>query len=121
MKLRPNFRGSVVALVFGALMILSALSRGAPSRAIPGVVTILGALAYRSAKQTKLGLATAMSYRTAMEALAVVAILTLALLGRDVLPPVPHLTITAWAILAYLAARTGTASTDMTGATAGGA
>ena len=105
MKLGPNFRGSVVALVFGALLILSALSRGAPSKAIPGVVTILGALAYRSAKRTKLGLATATPYRTALESLAIVAILALALLGRDVLPPVPNLIFTAWAILAYLSAK----------------
>jgi hypothetical protein len=86
LKLRPNFRGSVVALVLGGLLILAVFSRGTPSKAISGVVTIFGALAYRSAKQTKLGLATATPYRTALEALAIVAILALALLGRDVLP-----------------------------------
>ena len=120
MKLGPNFRGSVVALVFGALLILSALSRGAPSRSISGVVTILGALAYRSAKRTKLGLATATPYRTALEAFAIVAIFAVVLIQRDVLAlaPVPNSTITTWAILAYLAAKTGTASTDTTGVTA---
>ena len=113
MKLRPNFRGSVVALVLGAALILSAVSRGAPSRSTSGVVTILGALAYRSAKRTKLGLATPMPHRTALEAIAIVAIFAVVLLQRDVLAlaPVPDLTITTWAILAYLAAKTGTAAT----------
>jgi len=120
LKLGPNFRGSVVALVFGALLILSAVSRGAPSRSISGVVTILGALAYRSAKRAKLGLATATPYRTALEVLAIVAIFAVVFLERDViaLALVPNLTITAWAILAYLSAKTGTASIDTTGVTA---
>jgi hypothetical protein len=74
---------------------------------IAGVVMILGALAYRSAKKRKLGEAKWVLTRRVLEVVLVVLICVVILAQNDLkrliaTDPVPNAIIPAWAIVAYL-------------------
>lgn len=110
----PHWRkhlGSTIALVFGAFALIAGLSsiqRGGTSEtALIGFITVLGALAYRSAKKRKLGEARPTTLRKGWE---VVLLLTIgvAVLARNNLQstivnePLASVIAPVWALGAYL-------------------
>lgn len=116
MRLRPSFWGSWIALILGVGSLVASLTSGETqgSAALAGVVAILGATAYRSAKKTALGMVNRSTLRSALEFLALTIIVCAVALQRDLVDrmysdPVPNLVLPAWAVLAYVAAKTGTA------------
>ncbi len=113
---------SSIALVIGCLAVIAGLSRIALTVADPrtvkadtlddtliaGLVTILGALAYRSAKKRKLGEVKTTFARQILEVAVVVLIGLMTLAQRNftdllVTDPVPNAVIPIGAIAAYLA------------------
>ena len=98
--------GSTIALVFGALSLIAGLTQ-LNSTLDGGIYTILGALAYRSAKRRKLGEVKDSTSRKSLEVTAILLILALVLLQREALhqintDPVPFLVIPLWATIAYM-------------------
>ena len=74
---------------------------------LPGLCMILGALAYKSAKQRKLKLVENIKWRKLLEFLAMVLIVALILLGPNIPQliqdgDITNLVILVWAIVAYL-------------------
>ena len=113
MKLLINkkFIGSTIILAVGVLMMVGSLTNPNPtatlSDSLPGLFMILGALAYRSAKQRKLKLVENTKKRKLLEFLALILIAVLILLGPDILQLIPDgnittLVIFVLAIVAYL-------------------
>ena len=110
-RLMPDrrFLGSTVALVLGILHFLSvpaALQEGRDISLVAGPVMFLGAVAYRSRKRRLLRLASAVQARKISEALALLAILLVVGLQRDlgalmVVDPFPNLVLPLWAVIAY--------------------
>ena len=106
-----QFFGSTIALGLGVVLILGRIpriSQGEPnalSHLIAGVVMVLGALAYKSAKKRHLGFAKTSPLRYAIETVCLMGIL-LAVLGQknvnDLMyeDPVTNLVIPIWAFLA---------------------
>lgn len=98
--------GSTVALVVGGLALLSGLAK-AGDPLIAGIVIILGALAYRSAKKRKLGEVNSTLTRQLLE-VALLVVMCLAILAQSnlsylvVTDPVSNAVIPIWAIIAYL-------------------
>jgi len=111
--------GSTLALIIGGLALVSGLARvvatlGAtslePGSGMPqaGVVMILGALAYRSAKKRRTGEAKSTFTRQFLEIASLVLICLVILMQNNLkyliaTDPVPNAVIPIWAILAYLA------------------
>ena len=104
--------GSTIALWIGVLYGLSGLTRIVnPEQGggdfWGGIIVILGALAYRSAKKRKLGEVKSSSVRKANEVGAIISMLAIVLLQTN-LPnniidnPFPNLIIPLWAIVAYI-------------------
>jgi multisubunit Na+/H+ antiporter MnhB subunit len=99
--------GSTVALVLGGLSILGGLGSGHFGGAIGGVVMILGALAYRSAKKRKLGEVKSTALRRLGE-VGLLVLLSIVILAQNDLKtliatdPVPNFVVPVWAIIAYL-------------------
>ena len=97
--------GSTIALICGTLALVAGLAH--PSSALTaGIITILGALAYRSAKKRKLGEVKTSVTRQVLEVIALTVIVAAVLLQNDVAKqietdPVPNLVIPLWAIVAY--------------------
>lgn len=103
--------GSTVALVVGCLALVGGLASiaggGNGSALIGGLVMILGAFAYRSAKKRKLGEVQPNIKRRVVEyGLLLLIVLIIVsqnnFMHRFVTDPVPNLLIPAWAVLAYL-------------------
>ncbi len=97
--------GSTIALGIGVLSVVSSLTK--PNMLIAGIIIILGALAYRSAKKRKLGEISGSSLRKALEVCAIVIIIAAVLLQKNLTynmatDPVPNLMIPLWAIIAYM-------------------
>jgi GYF domain 2 len=111
--------GSTLALIIGGLALVAGLARvvatlGAtsfePGSSMPqaGVVIILGALAYRSAKKRRTGEAKSTFTRQFLEIASLVLICLVILMQNNLkyliaTDPVPNAVIPIWAILAYLA------------------
>jgi len=101
-----KYLGSTIALVFGALSVIAGLAK--PSSALTaGIIIILGALAYRSAKKRKLGEVKDSLMRKVLEVSAIFIIIVAILLQNNaanyiLTDPVPNLIIPLWAIIAYL-------------------
>ena len=105
--------GSTIALGFGVLYgVGGLLARIDPGYSGPkeglvgGIIAILGALAYRSAKKRKLGEIKSSSLRKASEVFAFV-IIAIVLLQKNFPDnirdnPLPNLIIPLWAIIAYI-------------------
>jgi phage tail protein X len=98
--------GSTIALVFGVLAILSGLAKPGPIL-FSGIVIILGALAYRSAKKRKLGEVTNSLLRKALEITGVIIAIASVALQKNFLQvleadPVPNLIIPLWVVIAYI-------------------
>ena len=114
MKLLINkkFIHSTVLLAVGVLMTVGSMTNpGSTSAAdsLPGLCVILGALAYRSAKQRRLQLVENTKKRKLLEFLALISIAVLILTGPDILQLIRDgdiltLGILVWAIFAYLCA-----------------
>lgn len=97
--------GSTAALVLGVLTLASGASRPS-SLFFAGLVIILGALAYRSAKKRKLGEVKDRALRKGLEMTAILFIIADMLLQHDMkhaiaTDPIPNLIIPFWAITAY--------------------
>jgi hypothetical protein len=110
--------GSTLALIIGGLSLVSGLARVATlgansfepgsSTLQAGVVIILGALAYRSAKKRRIGEAKSTLTRRFLEIASLVLICLVILMQNNLkylieTDPVPNALIPIWAILAYLA------------------
>jgi uncharacterized membrane protein HdeD (DUF308 family) len=107
--------GSTLALIIGGLALVAGLATlGANSfklgSSMPqaGVVMILGALAYRSAKKRRAGEAKSTFARQFLEIASLVLICLVILMQNNLkyliaTDPVPNAVIPIWAILAYLA------------------
>ncbi len=99
--------GSTIALAIGVLSVVSSVTKLSSTFLIAGIVIILGALAYRSAKKRKLGEISGSSLRKALEVCAIVIIIAAVLLQKNLTynmatDPVPNLMIPLWAIIAYM-------------------
>lgn len=102
--------GSTIALVLGILLFISGITQpNIPplAHAFAGLVAILGALAYRSAKKRLLSEVKTSLLRKSFEisAMAVIIILLLLqddLINRMITRPVVYLIIPLWAIVAYI-------------------
>lgn len=112
-----NHLGSIVSLILGWLGIIAGVAQlGNPNQTansgnfiIPGIVIVLGALAYRSAKRRKLGERENTGFRIFLEVVAVVISMLLILLQNNLLylienDPVTNVIIPAWVLLAYITA-----------------
>jgi len=106
--------GSTLALITGSLALVSGLARVQtgfePGSSMPqaGIVMILAALAYRSAKKRRIGEASPTLTRQFLEIASLVLICLVILMQNNlkyliVTDPVPNAVIPIWAILAYLA------------------
>jgi hypothetical protein len=111
--------GSSLAFIAGGLSIVSGISRVVttpdansfePGSSMPeaGAVMILGALAYRSAKNRRIGEAKSTFIRHFLEIASLVLICFVILMQNNLkyliaTDPVPNAVIPIWAILAYLA------------------
>jgi hypothetical protein len=105
--------GSTVAVVFGVLAFFGAMGGvGSGDHAFKGLLTagpvlILGALAYRSAKERRLGEVASTPLRRVGEAIAILLLLLTVLLQKDlenqiVTEPLATVLIPVWALVAYL-------------------
>jgi CheY-like chemotaxis protein/multisubunit Na+/H+ antiporter MnhB subunit len=105
--------GSTVAVVFGVLAFFGAMGGvGSGDHAFEGLLTagsvlILGALAYRSAKQRRLGEVASTPLRRVGEGIAILLLLLSVLLQKDlknqiVTEPLATVLIPVWALVAYL-------------------
>lgn len=111
--MKSSFIGSTVAMVIGAISLLGQLSHW-PSvnddNIFGGVTAILGAMAYRSAKQRRLGLNRDATWRRIAE-VALLALVCLpvpfAIVTVDgvVHNPWSSIVVPAWSIIAYLIVR----------------
>ena len=113
LPINKNFIVSTTILVVGVLMLIGSVTNPSSMTTIddslPGLCMILGALAYRSAKQRKLKLVQNTRNRKVFEFLALILIAVLILIGPDILQMIQDgdiitLVILVWAILAYLSA-----------------
>jgi hypothetical protein len=98
--------GSTICLLVGGLALISGIARPR-STMIAGIVIILGALAYRSAKKRKLGEAKSSLTRQVLE-VALLVLICIVILAQNNLKyviatdPVPNVIIPGLAILAYV-------------------
>ena len=106
--------GSSLALFVGCIAVLVgllALAQGPPQAVMlrAGIVMVLGALAYRSAKKRRLGEVKSTRTRVSLEIILLAAICAI-ILGQNnisqrmVTDAITNVLLPAWAILAYLAA-----------------
>ena len=99
--------GSTLSLVLGALTLAAGITQPASGGLlVAGPVIILGALAYRSAKKRYLGEVANSMLRRSLEAAALLLLLAVVALQRNVTEliesdPVPNLLIPLWAVMAY--------------------
>jgi hypothetical protein len=113
---QPRWRrhlGFTIALVFGALALIVGINaittNSGPTggTALLGLITILGALAYRSAKRRKLGEVGSTTFRKCLEVALLLAIVALIFAQNDVKralaeEPIANCLAPVWAIAAYL-------------------
>ena len=112
MKKYLTHLGSTIAIVFGILMLLSALatiSSGSMSGSgfIGGLSLLFGAIAYKSAKKRRLGQSNETFMRRGIELVLCISILIIVLFQNNLkyliaTDPVPNFIIPAAAIIAYL-------------------
>lgn len=100
--------GSTIALIIGVLGLLSGLSQLKPVF-FSGVLIILGALAYRSAKKRKLGEVRSSLTRKVVEIMAIVIGMAPVVLQNNlqhamINDPVPNIIIPIWVLVAYIIA-----------------
>ena len=97
--------GSTLALVLAVISLAAGVSQ--PSMLVAGIVILLGALAYRSAKKRSLGEVPNSNLRRSVEAVAValaVAAVALQANVRELIvaDPVPNFLVPVWVVVAYL-------------------
>jgi hypothetical protein len=98
--------GSTIFLVLGIVALLGGLSDPTTSLLISGSIIILGALAFRSAKNRKLGTVKNSVLRKALELSGIVAIILSIALRNNlkyliITDPVPNVLIPFLAVVAY--------------------
>ena len=107
--------GSTLAIIFGILLFLTSFSPDNTTETSPvnldylhaGLITIIGAFAYRSAKKRKLSTVESSTPRKVFEIIGVFIILYLTLANNNLLyhmatEPVTAMFIPLWAIIAYI-------------------
>tara|TARA_R110002110_G_scaffold184112_1_gene390798 strand:- start:163 stop:531 length:369 start_codon:yes stop_codon:yes gene_type:complete len=99
--------GSTVAMILGVLSLLSGITNPGPIL-ISGIVILLGAIAYRSAKNRKLGRVRSTKLRMGLEISAIVGAVLIVVLQSDFLmslerDPANNLIIPLWVVVAYTA------------------
>jgi len=98
--------GSTIALLIGVLSLLAGLAK--PGIILfTGLIIILGALSYRSAKKRKLGDVKSSLIRKTIEIIAILIAMASVLLQNNLLlaietNPVPNLLIPIWVLVAYI-------------------
>jgi hypothetical protein len=108
--MKSKFYGSNITLILGILGFMGGVARvsngdtsGDP---FTGVLMILGSLSYKSLKKRKIGLVENSLARKLFESLALLAIVAIVVLQRDlhthlVRDPVPNVIIPLWIFAAY--------------------
>lgn len=108
--------GSTIALVCGWLSIISVLGNYANPGAsvngtsvVTGIVILLGASAYRSAKRRSLGERSQSITRKSLEIFSIIVCCLLVVMRNDYLfyaenDPFPHVFIPLWVLIAYMTA-----------------
>lgn len=106
-----RFLGSTAALILGVLVFLSSGTQGgkAGESFLTGLVMILGASSYRSAKKRRLGLVGGSPFRLVAEVAGLFAIFALVILQRDLAfsvreHPLGNIIAPVWAFVAYCSA-----------------
>ena len=99
--------GSNIAIVVGILLIVAGLSQLKASSANAGLIMLIGAFAYRSAKKRYLGEVKNTSPRKVVELIGMLIIVLLIVLQKDLIDllatdPVPNLIVPLWALIAYI-------------------
>lgn len=98
--------GSTIAIILGILMIATIATQPQGSVYIAGVVTVLGALAYRSCKRRKLGEVRSSPLRIGLEIFALIVAVLIIVLQSDlknrlITDPVPNILPLVWVLVAY--------------------
>ena len=98
--------GSTIAIAFGILPVIAGLTKN-PNLLKPGVIIMLGALAYRSAKRRYLKEREETVLRRILEIAAIIIISCVVVLQNNILhliatEPVPTVAIPLFAIVVYL-------------------
>lgn len=98
--------GSTLSFLFGIMILFAGLADHKITN-IPGIIIILGALAYRSAKKRKLGEVKSSKTRKIMEGFAIAIIFYIVLSQKHIFDkiyddPLYFLIIPIWAIIAYV-------------------
>lgn len=98
--------GSSVAIVIGVLSIIAGLTKHG-AILFSGIVIILGAFAYRSAKKRTLGEVKSSLPRIISEVIAIIIAMSIVLLQNNLIQaiesdPVPNLIIPLWVLIAYI-------------------
>lgn len=105
--------GSTIAIGLGVLSLLAGipnLSNTVTSRTdlfIAGIIMIMGALSYRSAKNRKLGIIKATALRISLEIAAICIIVAAVMVQSNLIyriatHPVPNFIIPLWVVIAYI-------------------
>lgn len=101
-----KFLGSNIAIILGILLVGVGANPGAIDTSIAGIVVILGALAYQSAKKRKLGLVKNTTLRKIVEAITIIITFFIIFLKSNVWElmyynPVSNILIPIWVWGAY--------------------
>lgn len=101
--------GSTIAIVLAVLSLITGLTQPNVAYINAGIIMLIGALAYRSAKKRSLGEVKDTTVRKAIELTGITIIILLIVLQKNLLDllfldPVPNFIIPVWALIAYLIA-----------------
>ena len=109
--MKRNFIGSTIALILGILLFVGSVGQistghSAHTSPLTGIVMILGSLAYKSLKKRRLGLVKSVNLRQIFEIVALVLIVAIVILQKDLKTqiasePVQNFVIPLWSLIAY--------------------
>jgi len=102
--------GSLLAIALGALLVFSGFGQQQVSVANAGIIMLIGAFAYRSAKKRSLGEVPDSTIRSLTELAGMAVIILLIVMQNNLISlmvtdPVPNVIIPVWALVAYLIIR----------------
>lgn len=109
--MNKKFLGSTIVLILGVLGFLggiASVSKGdhKGDGLLAGILMIIGALTYKSAKKRKLGIVRDTKTRVAFEVIALIILIALVLLQNNLIyrietDPVPNVLVPVGALIAY--------------------
>ena len=99
--------GSTITIVLAVLVLITGLTQPNASYINAGIIMLIGAFAYRSAKKRSLGEVKNTTVRKAIELTGITIIILLVVLQKNLLDllyldPVPNFIIPVWTLIAYL-------------------